>query len=109
MSIGHPSGNIALVVKYLSREFSEDSTALHNPVSPTFIFQGELGLSGYLIILSSSITNDSEVHDNILLSEKSKLQNVPIYLYIHMYMLYKHIYYTVNICILIIFVFTVSQ
>ena len=45
MSIGHPSGNAALVFTYLSLEFSEESTAVCNLVNRTFTFQGEIGAS----------------------------------------------------------------
>lgn len=73
ISTGHASENAELVVIYLSLEFTEESIALHNPVSSTVTFQGEIGASLNSLSFSLSITNGSEVYDNILLSEKSKL------------------------------------
>lgn len=70
MSTGHPNGDAELVVIYLSLEFSEQSVALHTPVSSMFTFQGEIGvcLNIHLFLLSVSF-----MIDNILLSETRKL------------------------------------
>lgn len=43
MPTGHPNGDAELVVIYLSLEFSEESAALHSPVSSMFTFQKEIG------------------------------------------------------------------